>query len=100
MMTKNFASWNNLALRELNEYPNFFTSELLMICPFFPGVTKAEHSSRESTQPLEVHQGVLGVGGLGGLYPAVRHYATCHHNGSTYDHGEAVSEFSLFPKQK
>ena len=84
----------------MNEYPNFFTNDFLMICPFFSGVTKAEHSSRESTQPLEVHQGVLGVGGLGGLYPAVRHYATCHHNGSTYDHGEAVSEFSLFPKQK
>ena len=68
--------------------------------PVFSGVTIAEHSSRESTQPLEVHQGVLGVGGLGGLYPAVRHYATCHHNGSTYDHGEAVSEFSLLLKQK
>ena len=64
--------------------------------PVFSGVTIAEHNSRESTQPLEVHKGVLGVGGLGGLYPAVRHYATCHHNGSTYDHGEAVSDFHCF----
>ena len=55
------------------------------------GGGKTEHNSKESTKPLQVHQGVLGVGGLGGLYPAVRHYATCHHNGSIYEHGEAVS---------
>ena len=41
-----------------------------------------------SEAPIE---GVMGVGGLGGLYPAVRRYAKCHHNGSTYEHGEAVS---------
>jgi len=67
-----------------------FLEGKMMLTDPMNGVTIAEHNSRESTQPLEVHQGVLGVGGLGGLYPAVRHYATCHHNGSTYDHGEAL----------
>ena len=59
------------------------------------GGGKTEHNSKESTKPLQVHQGVLGVGGLGGLYPAVRHYATCHHNGSIYEHGEAVSSYQF-----
>ena len=36
-------------------------------------------------------QELLGVGGLGGLYPAVRKYAQCHYNGSHYEHGDRVS---------
>ena len=38
-------------------------------------------------------QELLGVGGLGGLYPAVRKYAQCHYNGSHYEHGDRVSPF-------
>ena len=49
---------------------------------------RSEENSHQNTQPFN---GVRGVGGLGGLYPAVRKYAKCHHNGSTYEHGESVS---------
>ena len=34
---------------------------------------------------------ILGVGGLGGLYPALHKYAKCHYNGSDYDNGDIVS---------
>ena len=48
---------------------------------FFPGEKVVDNSSEK----------LLGVGGLGGLYPAVRKYAQCHHNGSNYEHGDKVS---------
>merc|ERR1712083_749043 len=67
-----------------------FLEGKMMLTDPMNGGGKTEHNSKESTKPLQVHQGVLGVGGLGGLYPAVRHYATCHHNGSIYEHGEAL----------
>ena len=38
---------------------------------------------------------ILGVGGLGGLYPALHKYAKCHYNGSVYDNGDIVSTFSI-----
>ena len=62
-------------------YPFFisFTSLLLFAVP-------AEITTQVTTKPF------LGVGGLGGLYPKIRRYAKCHHNGSIYEHGEAVSE--------
>merc|ERR1711963_249944 len=66
----------------------FLEGKMMLTDPM--NVTRTEQNSRGVTKTLEVHQGVLGVGGLGGLYPAVRHYATCHHNGPTYDHGDTL----------
>jgi len=67
-----------------------FLEGKMMLTDPMNGAVRTEHVAKETTKPLQVHQGVLGIGGLGGLYPAVRHYASCHHNGSKYDHGEAL----------
>jgi len=67
-----------------------FLEGKMMLTDSMNGAARTEHTVKDSTKPLQVHQGVLGVGGLGGLYPAVRHYAACHHNGSSYDHGESL----------
>ena len=45
---------------------------------------------------MEEKSKLLGVGGLGGLYPAVRKYAQCHYNGSNYEHGDKVKETKWF----
>ena len=42
---------------------------------------------------MEEKSKLLGVGGLGGLYPAVRKYAQCHYNGSNYEHGDKVRKY-------
>ena len=45
-----------------------------------------------TTHPSEVDKTkVLGVGGLGGLYPALHKFTKCHYNGTIYDNGDIVS---------
>ena len=52
--------------------------------------------STQTTTRMEEKSKLLGVGGLGGLYPAVRKYAQCHYNGSNYEHGDKVKETKWF----
>ena len=49
--------------------------------------------STPATTRMEEKSKLLGVGGLGGLYPAVRKYAQCHYNGSNYEHGDKVRKY-------
>ena len=45
-----------------------------------------------TSHPSEVNADkIIGVGGLGGLYPALHKLSKCHYNGSIYDNGEIVS---------
>ena len=45
-----------------------------------------------TSHPSEINADkIIGVGGLGGLYPALHKLSKCHYNGSIYDNGDIVS---------
>jgi len=48
-------------------------------------------TSADTSHPSEVNADkIIGVGGLGGLYPALHKLSKCHYNGSIYDNGDIV----------
>lgn len=53
--------------------------------------TPSTASTSTSTQSSEIDPDKsIGVGGIGGLYPALHKYTKCHYNGSIYENGDIV----------